>query len=176
MFLKNTGFYRKIQVCGLQNTGLYFQRLACLKRDPISPFKFLEWHSKYSTVTILTRLKLLSTAAFACHVYDWFTTLWGRVFSLSSCARARVRILGERLGFTVIVQVICTVWLRIAFALPYIFSCILSNSGTNYSNLLDRILCLQPSCTLITPFLFPTPFYLLDWGRKGLQATVVVLK
>ena len=30
MFLKNTGFYWKIQVCGLQNTGLYFQRLACL--------------------------------------------------------------------------------------------------------------------------------------------------
>ena len=31
MFLKNTGFYWKIQVCGLQNTGLYFQRLACLQ-------------------------------------------------------------------------------------------------------------------------------------------------
>ena len=31
MFLNNTGFYRKIQVCGLQNTGLYFQRLACLR-------------------------------------------------------------------------------------------------------------------------------------------------
>ena len=31
MFLKNTGFYWKIQVCGLQNTGLYSQRLACLQ-------------------------------------------------------------------------------------------------------------------------------------------------
>ena len=36
MFLKNTGFYWKIQVCGLQNTGLYFQRLACLRKGPIS--------------------------------------------------------------------------------------------------------------------------------------------
>ena len=32
MFLKNSGFYWKIQVCGLQNTGLYFQRLACLMK------------------------------------------------------------------------------------------------------------------------------------------------
>ena len=59
MFLKNTGFYWKIQVCGLQNTGLYFQRLAYL-------------------LTITTRLVHVILTWRACDthvVYMWCTHL-----------------------------------------------------------------------------------------------------